>query len=127
MPELRSGARRGRGAPSNPVVQAEGPSAAGTSRRGRVARSRRAANENRVGRSVEAEEIKLLEERGNLFGGETKGEEEEGGGERRMEDYDSGARSADKPPAAEEGSTAPLPDKVSFSPLKCLPMIRQLL
>lgn len=37
----------------------------------------------------------------------------EGVGERAMDEYDSGGRSADKGPGAEdEGSTAPLPEKV---------------
>lgn len=37
----------------------------------------------------------------------------EGVGERAMDEYDSGGRSADKGPAAEdEGSTTPLPEKV---------------
>lgn len=35
---------------------------------------------------------------------------------KRMDEYDSGGRSADKGPGAEdEGSTAPLPEKVNFS------------
>ena len=84
MPELRSEARRARAAPSNPIIQPEG----------RIARSRRGANGNRG--SAAEEEIKLLEE-----------------ADRKMEDYESGGRSADKTPAAEEeGSTAPLPEKV---------------
>lgn len=121
MPELRSGARRGRAAPANQRVQAEGPAAGGTARRGTVARNRRGANENKATGTAEAkEEIKFIAERGEFLGGEGKGEREhkEGVGERRMDDYDSGAKSAEKPPGAEdEGGTTPIPDKVIHAQL----------
>ncbi|XP_078439124.1 casein kinase 1-like protein HD16 [Wolffia australiana] len=83
MPELRSAARRGRAAPS---------------------RSRRAAEVDIAERSGEGEEIKIREEGRDI---------ELEGGDRRMEDCDSGARSAEKPQAVEEeASAAPLPEKV---------------
>lgn len=37
---------------------------------------------------------------------------EEAAGERAMDEYDSGGRSGDKGPAAEEEILAPIPDKV---------------
>ncbi|MQM02845.1 hypothetical protein Taro_035615 [Colocasia esculenta] len=118
MPELRSGARRGGAAPPNQRIQAEGPAAVGTARRGRIARNRRAANENKATGTAEAnEEIKFIEERAEFLGGEGKGgrEDKEGVGERKMVDNDSGARSAEKPPGAEdEGNTTPVPDKVQI-------------
>jgi hypothetical protein len=41
-------------------------------------------------------------------------------GEEAMDEYDSGGRSADKAPGAEEeGSTTPLPEKVILIPEKC--------
>nr|XP_029120242.1 casein kinase 1-like protein HD16 isoform X1 [Elaeis guineensis]XP_029120244.1 casein kinase 1-like protein HD16 isoform X1 [Elaeis guineensis]XP_029120246.1 casein kinase 1-like protein HD16 isoform X1 [Elaeis guineensis]XP_029120247.1 casein kinase 1-like protein HD16 isoform X1 [Elaeis guineensis]XP_029120248.1 casein kinase 1-like protein HD16 isoform X1 [Elaeis guineensis]XP_029120249.1 casein kinase 1-like protein HD16 isoform X1 [Elaeis guineensis] len=112
MPELRSGVRRGR-AQANPIVQAERPTAA---RRRRVARNKALpVDKNLVNTSAEPrEEIRLLEggdEVGGLVGEEIK----ERFGERKMDDHDSGAKSADKLPGGEdEGSTAPLPEKVQI-------------
>ncbi|KAH7686347.1 Non-specific serine/threonine protein kinase protein [Dioscorea alata] len=119
MPELRSGPRRGRAQP-NPVVQSERRGAAGAARRRRPAtRGRQAAEEIVV---VEPkEEVGLPEgvgEIGALGGGEEENQEEVG--ERRMDEFDSGGKSADKLAGGEdEGSTAPLPEKVQIgnSPL----------
>ncbi|XP_038986299.1 casein kinase 1-like protein HD16 [Phoenix dactylifera] len=102
MPELRSGVRRGRAQP-NPIVRAEKPVAG---RRRRAVRNRQQAvggDENVVTRSAERkEEIRFLEGGGEI-------------GERRMDEFDCGARSADKLPGGEdEGSTAPIPEKVQF-------------
>ncbi|EHA8590353.1 hypothetical protein COCNU_scaffold017399G000030 [Cocos nucifera] len=110
MPELRSGVRRGR-AQANPIVQAERPTAA---RRRRTARNEALlVDENLVNTSAEPREgIRLLEggdEVGALVGEEIK----VGIGERKMDDYESGAKSADKLPGGEdEGSTAPFPEKL---------------
>ncbi|XP_039122172.1 casein kinase 1-like protein HD16 isoform X2 [Dioscorea cayenensis subsp. rotundata] len=114
MPELRSGPRRGRAQP-NPVVQSERRGAAGAARRRRPAtRGRQAAEEIVV---VEPkEEVGLPEgvgEIGALGGGEEENQEEVG--ERRMDEFDSGGKSADKLAGGEdEGSTAPLPEKVQI-------------
>lgn len=103
MPQLRGDARRGRAQP-NPIVQAERPS--------NTRRRRSAAARNAVTRSLERREEIELVEGGDEVGGE-ENEADEGVGERRMDDFNSGARSADKLPGAEdEGSTAPLPEKV---------------
>ncbi|XP_072997215.1 casein kinase 1-like protein HD16 [Typha latifolia] len=107
MPELRSGARRGRANP-NPIATEERV----TKRRRRAARSKQTCDEIVVTKSAERnEEIGLLEGGGEI--GEEKKDEEEGVGERKMDEFDSGARSADKIAGAEdEGSIAPLPEKV---------------
>ncbi|OAY76608.1 Casein kinase I isoform delta-like [Ananas comosus] len=103
MPQLRGDARRGRAQP-NPIVQAERPS---NTRRRRAAAAA-------VTRSLERKEEIELAEGGDEVGGE-ENKEGEGVGERRMDEFDSGARSADKLPGAEdEGSTAPLPEKVQI-------------
>lgn len=109
MPELRSGSRRGQAQP-NPVVQNERPAAGVNRRRRAPARGRQPAEEIVV---VEPkEEVGLAEgvgEIGGIGGGE---ENREGVGE-RMDEFDSGAKSADKLPGGEdEGNTAPLPEKV---------------
>lgn len=109
MPELRSGVCRGR-AQANPVVQAERPS----TRRRRAARNQQPVGQNPPAtRSPERrDEIGSVEGRGEVrgLGGEEKLEEV---GERKMNDYDSGARSPGKLPGGEdETSTAPLPEKV---------------
>ncbi|XP_074574101.1 casein kinase 1-like protein HD16 [Curcuma longa] len=105
MPELRSGARRGR-AQANPVVQAERP---------KTRRRRTARNQQPVGENPPAEEIGQVEGRGEVGG--LAGEEiQEGVGERKMNDYNSGAKSADKLAGGEdEGNAAPLPEKVQVS------------
>ena len=106
MPELRSRVRRGR-AQATPAVQAERPN----ERRRRAARNQQPVDENPpVARFAEPqEEIRLAE-----GGGEVGEVNVEGIGERRMDEYDSGARSADKllPRGEDEGSAAPLPVKV---------------
>lgn len=115
MPELRSGARRGR-AQANPVVQAERPS---TRRRRGARNQQQPVDENppTLTRPAERrEEIGLVEGRGEVGGEENR----EGVGERMMNDCDSGAKSGGKLPGGEEeGSTAPLPEKVRPSPF-CL-------
>ncbi|CAL9049742.1 casein kinase 1-like protein HD16 isoform X1 [Musa acuminata AAA Group] len=111
MPELRSGARRGR-AQANPVVQAERPS---TRRRRGARNQQQPVDENppTLTRPAERrEEIGLVEGRGEVGGEENR----EGVGERMMNDCDSGAKSGGKLPGGEEeGSTAPLPEKVQVS------------
>lgn len=42
-------------------------------------------------------------------------DEEQAGGEGAMDEYDSGGRSADKGPGAEDEGLAPIPEKVSLS------------
>lgn len=117
MPVLRSGARRGRANSNlNPVAAAV---AQPRNRRGATARNRRGAaavaavvadernpalNDEEL--NPKEEEIVLLE------GGEDNNEE--GVGERRMDDFDSGGKSADKVIGVEDESAAPLPEKVRF-------------
>ncbi|XP_042385456.1 casein kinase 1-like protein HD16 isoform X2 [Zingiber officinale] len=112
MPELRSGARRGQ-AQVNPVIQAERP----RTRRRRLARNQQPVDENPpLRKSAErSEDIVLVEGRGVV--GEFAGEEnQEEVGERKMNDCDSGAKSADKLAGGDdEGNTAPLPEKVQVS------------
>lgn len=115
MPVLRSGVRRGRANPNPNPVAAVQP----RNRRGAAARNRRGAaaaaavaapDENPAVNDEElnpkAEDIALLE------GGEENNEE--GVGERRMDDFDSGGKSADKVIGVEDDSAAPLPEKVRF-------------
>ncbi|XP_073007038.1 casein kinase 1-like protein HD16 isoform X1 [Typha latifolia] len=101
MPELRSGVRRGR-AQANPVVQAEGP----TTRRRRAARNKKTiVDEEPVIREIDVREDEGL----------VREENREGVGERKMDDYGSGAKSGDKVLGGEdEGSTAPIPEKVKI-------------
>ncbi|XP_043720209.1 casein kinase 1-like protein HD16 isoform X2 [Telopea speciosissima] len=121
MPELRSGVRRGRAAQPNPIG---GERLITKTRKRRTAKNKQPIDENIVRGCVPTtsqqakEEKKTLEEGGvgggawADFGGLVGASKEEVG-EKKMEDYDSGARSADKAPGAEdEGSTAPLPEKV---------------
>ncbi|RWW82617.1 hypothetical protein BHE74_00008934 [Ensete ventricosum] len=115
MPELRSGVRRGR-AQATPAVQAERPN----KRRRRAARNQQPVHENPpVTRSAKPQDEIRLVEGGGEVGGVVGEVNLEGVGERRMGEYDGGARSADKllPRGEEEGSTAPLPEKVGSSPV----------
>ncbi|RWR73505.1 casein kinase 1-like protein HD16 isoform X1 [Cinnamomum micranthum f. kanehirae] len=129
MRELRSGVRRGRAQQqqqnqqNQPPVAVDGKRAANTRRRRTAKNAGKkqepptpAANENIAvrncgpTRSLEAKEEARILGGGADFGGALIGEEE-----KKMDDYDSGggAKSPDKVPAAEEeGSTAPLPEKV---------------
>eukprot|EP00268_Persea_americana_P032747 TRINITY_DN3229_c0_g1_i6.p1 TRINITY_DN3229_c0_g1~~TRINITY_DN3229_c0_g1_i6.p1 ORF type:complete len:704 (+),score=115.93 TRINITY_DN3229_c0_g1_i6:391-2502(+) len=127
MRELRSGVRRGRAQQqqqNQPPVAVDGKRVVANTRRRRTAKNAGkkqepptpAANENIAvrncgpTRSLEAKEEAKILEGGADFGGALIGEEQ-----KKMDDYDSGggAKSADKIPAAEEeGSTAPLPEKV---------------
>ncbi|XP_010249521.1 PREDICTED: casein kinase 1-like protein HD16 isoform X1 [Nelumbo nucifera] len=122
MPELRSGVRRGRAAAQPNAIGGE--KVIPKTRKRRTAKNKQPIDENIVKGTVPSpslqakEEEKVLEEGGVAggVGGDLVGlvrAEEEGVGEKQMDDYDSGARSADKAPGAEdEGSTAPLPEKV---------------
>ncbi|RWR72495.1 casein kinase 1-like protein HD16 isoform X1 [Cinnamomum micranthum f. kanehirae] len=120
MRELRSGARRGRA--QQPIAVVEGQGVAANTRRRRTPKNNRQAAQEPAAvdeniavrdcgptRSLEAkEEARLLEGVGD-FGGERKELVEE----KKMEDQDSGGKSADKVAAGEdEGSTTPIPEKV---------------
>lgn len=113
MPELRSGPRRGR-AQLNPVAKAARGVAPATRRRGAAARRNETDDANDLNSPVQQEEIGLVEGEGEGWG-DPEGNKEEGVADRRMDEFDSGGRNADKLPGAEEeGSTAPLPEKVRF-------------
>ncbi|KAJ8643243.1 hypothetical protein MRB53_004991 [Persea americana] len=126
MRELRSGARRGRAQQQQqqPIAVVEGQGVAANTRRRRTPKNNRQAAQEPAAaavdeniavrdcgptRSLEAkEEARLLEGVGD-FGGERKELVEE----KKMEDQDSGGKSADKVAAGEdEGSTTPIPEKV---------------
>ncbi|XP_040377578.1 casein kinase 1-like protein HD16 [Oryza brachyantha] len=109
MPVLRSAARRAREAQDNPAAAGTPtPPPAGTptpppARRRRAAR--RKEPEGAVEAAPEVEERKEEEiEFADFEGG--------GGGEKQMDDPDSGARSADKQAVEDEGNTTPVPDTV---------------
>ncbi|KAJ6811807.1 casein kinase 1-like protein HD16 isoform X1 [Iris pallida] len=119
MPELRSGTRRDRTNPNPaPVAPPERPR-----RRAAAARNRRTAASApaedliaNAGGEAAGTEVRILEGGGEIGGGV----DEEGIGERRMDDYGSGGKSADKfAGGEEEGCAAPLPEKVQVggSPL----------
>ncbi|XP_058074199.1 casein kinase 1-like protein HD16 isoform X2 [Magnolia sinica] len=130
MRELRSGVRRGRVQQQQPIPIG-GERLTARTRRRRSVKNRQDQEpataaaavdvNNNIARdfggptrSFEAkEEARFLEGGGDFGGLDLVGEAKEGVGEKKMEDFDSGARSAEKVPAAEdEGSTAPLPEKV---------------
>ncbi|XP_059640963.1 casein kinase 1-like protein HD16 isoform X1 [Cornus florida] len=127
MPVLRSGVRRGRAAKQQPNPNPnpiEGEAIATRTRRRRAAAevpgNDQPVDENVVAAAVAAEarqvEDRVLEEPVRVGGG-IQGEEV---GDKPMDDYNSGARSAEKAHAGEdEGSTAPLPERVQVggSPL----------
>lgn len=98
MPELRSGARRGRPQPN--LIAAPDAAAGTTGRRRTPLRNARPPVEEKP------EEIGLLE-----GVGEVRKEEEQ---EKGMDGYDSGG-AAPIPGGEDEGSTAPLPEKVQIS------------
>lgn len=123
MPELRSGVRRGRAHRNPNAIRIEDervtavrtrPRRAAQNRRGEVVVD---GGERDVLRglglqatSFEEEEVKVL---GATGGGGGSGPPREEVAEKEMDEYDSGGRSGDKGPGAEdEGSTAPLPEKV---------------
>ncbi|KAB1218513.1 Casein kinase I isoform delta-like [Morella rubra] len=127
MPVLRSGARRGRAAAKqqpNPNPIQEGEAIATRTRRRRAAAAAANNNDGNKGKQLQhqrgvdekvvvaaAKEEK--ENRGLEEGGGGGGPEKEEVGEKQMDDCDSGGRSKDKAHAGEdEGSTAPLPEKV---------------
>lgn len=121
MPELRSGVRRGRAHRNPNAIRIEDQSViAVRTRPRRAAQNRRGevvvdGGERDTLRglglqatSFEEEEVKVL---GATGGGSGPPREEVA--EKEMDEYDSGGRSGDKGPGAEdEGSTAPLPEKV---------------
>ncbi|KAG6514451.1 hypothetical protein ZIOFF_024810 [Zingiber officinale] len=115
MPELRSGPRRGR-AQLNPVPKAARGAAPATRRRGAAVRRKETGDANDLNSPVQQEEIGLVEGEGEGEGrGDPQGNKEEGVADKRMDEFDGGGRNADKLPGAEEeGSTAPLPEKVQI-------------
>uniref|UniRef100_A0A5B6ZZ22 non-specific serine/threonine protein kinase n=1 Tax=Davidia involucrata TaxID=16924 RepID=A0A5B6ZZ22_DAVIN len=122
MPVLRSGVRRGRAAKQQPNPNPiEGEAIATRTRRRRAAaapKNDQPIDENIVPAAAPAED-RVLEEPLRVGGGGGGAEREEVG-EKPMDDNDSGGRSAEKVHAGEdEGSTAPLPEKVQVggSPL----------
>lgn len=123
MPVLRSGARRGRANPNpNPTAQPRNRRGAVRNRRGAAAAAASpvVADENRAvnGQELnpEAEGLVLVEgaEDNNGNNNNNIDNHEEGVGERRMDEFDSGGKSPDKVPGAEDESLAPLPEKVSI-------------
>lgn len=139
MPVLRGGVRKGRAAGKqkqekqqlNPIE--EGEAIATRTRRRRAAAAAVVAtaepknnkkqqqvvvNDNVVVVAAEEEEEAnrgLDEEEALRVGDEDCGEEKEEIGEKLMDDHDSGARSNEKANVAEEeGSTAPVPERVWF-------------
>ncbi|XP_042382745.1 casein kinase 1-like protein HD16 isoform X2 [Zingiber officinale] len=113
MPELRSGPRRGR-AQLNPVPKAARGAAPATRRRGAAVRRKETGDANDLNSPVQQEEIGLVEGEGEGRG-DPQGNKEEGVADKRMDEFDGGGRNADKLPGAEEeGSTAPLPEKVQI-------------
>ncbi|XP_057503630.1 casein kinase 1-like protein HD16 [Actinidia eriantha] len=131
MPVLRRGARRGRAAKQQPnTTPIEGEAIATRTRRRRAAaaappKNDQPVNENVVAAAAPAAEAreaenKVLEEPLRLGGAGGGGFGREEVGEKPMDDKDNGARSAEKAHAGEdEGSTAPLPERVQVggSPL----------
>ena len=126
MPILRSGVRRGRPAGAanqqdqrgaNPI---EGEAIATRTRRRRAAAG---APKNRqhpaIDENLAAPQVRGKEEDGRRLDevrvGGAGGAQNDEVGKKKMDDVDSGGRSADKPHAGEdEGSTAPLPEKVWY-------------
>ncbi|PSS17955.1 Casein kinase 1-like protein [Actinidia chinensis var. chinensis] len=131
MPVLRSGARRGRAAKQQPnTTPIEGEAIATRTRRRRAAAAAPPKNDQPVNGNVVAAaapaaeareaENKVLEEPLRLGGAGGGGVGREEVGEKPMDDNDNGARSVEKAHAGEdEGSTAPLPERVQVggSPL----------
>ncbi|XP_068641039.1 casein kinase 1-like protein HD16 isoform X2 [Aristolochia californica] len=107
MPVLRSGARRGRAQQQPVVVEAERVNAPNRRRRTAKNNQKDPIDENIVrdcGTPTRSCEARFSERAGEF---------QEEVGEKNMDDYDSGAKSADKVAVAEdEGSTLPLPEKV---------------
>ncbi|KAF7830102.1 casein kinase 1-like protein HD16 [Senna tora] len=132
MPELRSRARRNRALHNpnpNPITQPQNPTVRTRQRRRTTAHYRKnRKQEDTIGvdeiNNIVNKDVGALPETGTL---RDKEEEKEQGqapdvplrvlreeiGDKAMDEYDSGGRSPDKAPAAEDdGSTAPLPEKV---------------
>ncbi|XP_054781385.1 casein kinase 1-like protein HD16 [Prosopis cineraria] len=130
MPVLRGGVRRGRAAAKKQQQQQDSPligegEAIATRTRGRRAAAAAAAEpkankqqkqvvvDEKVAVPVKEGEIKGLDDGVRVGEAAAGGAQREEVGEKQMDDYDSGARSNDKGNAGEdEGSTAPLPEKV---------------
>ncbi|CAK9153506.1 unnamed protein product [Ilex paraguariensis] len=126
MPVLRSGVRRGRAAKQQPNLNPsqnpiEGEAIATRTRRRRAAAAaavqdtdnNQAIDENEVVAGAPVAEVRQVEERILEEPVGVGGGEPEEVAEKPMDDYGSGARSADKVHAGEdEGSTAPLPEKL---------------
>lgn len=104
---LRSAARRAREAQENPAAAAAAAAPAPPPARRRRA-ARRKEPEVAVEAAPEAEEGREEEIEVADLG-------REGGGEKKMEGPDSGARSADKQAVEDEGNTTPVPDTVRCS------------
>ncbi|XP_052181686.1 casein kinase 1-like protein HD16 [Diospyros lotus] len=124
MPELRSGVRRGRAAKQQPNTNAvEAGEAIATRTRRRRAAAAAPQDDQPVNVNVVAAaeaENKVPEQplrvgaAGGGAGGIGRGAGREEIADKPMDDYHSGGRSADKAQVGEdEGSTAPLPEKVS--------------
>lgn len=122
MPVLRSGVRRGRAAKQQPKsnpTEGEAAIATRTRRRRAAVKNDQAVNENVVAAAAPAADARevgnnrVLEEPVRV-GGDIGGGGREEVGERPMDDFGSGgAKSADKALGGEdEGSTAPLPERV---------------
>ncbi|KAG9449124.1 hypothetical protein H6P81_009089 [Aristolochia fimbriata] len=107
MPVLRSGARRGRAQQQPVVVDAERVNVPNRRRRTAKNNLKGPIDENIVrecGTLTRSCEVRLSEPAGEFL---------EEVGEKNMDDYDSGAKSAEKvAPVEDEGSTVPLPEKV---------------
>lgn len=123
MPELRPRARRNC---PNPITQPNSPVVAvGTHPRRKIAAAEAETRKNRKQNNVIAgDEIVNVLNNNNIAGGDKEKQLKKNkkqkstpdrvfGAEEAMDEYDSGGRSADKGPGAEdEGSTAPIPEKV---------------
>lgn len=134
MPVLRSGARRGRAAakqqqPSPNPIEVEEAIATRTRRRRAAAAAANYKNNNKqqlhqrgVDENVVLPETEVREKDNLGLEEGGGGAEKEEVGEKQMDDHDSGGRSNDKVHAGEdEGSTAPLPEKVwTFSNIKSI-------
>lgn len=121
MPELRSRLRRTR-APKNPdpilnqnpnpITQPQPqPPQKLTVRKSRTAQNKKNKEKKAVGvgERRRAKAGLVIETRS------FKLDEKQAGGEGAMDEYDSGGRSADKGPGAEDEGLAPIPEKVSLS------------
>ncbi|XP_061369572.1 casein kinase 1-like protein HD16 isoform X3 [Gastrolobium bilobum] len=135
MPELRTRPRRNRlldNANTNPITRPHSPAAVGAGRRRRTSaaatqtkRNRRQKNAiaaDEIGHIVNNDDAGAVREARARELKDEQGEPVRVLEEEAMDEYDSGGRSADKAPGAEDdGSTAPLPEKVQVG---CSPLYR---